>query len=194
MPNDPHYSRRMLSKSAFGAFVGAATFRPGRRSTALAADATPATSPEVCPTTTPQENETVVGRYWDEVWNKQLDATLTEIFAPDEIHHWGFADDTIGPAAFLAEIAGFRAAFPDFQIHVDQTISTGDFVVTRYHATATHQGVWHGIGATGNSVDYSGIQIFRIACGKIAESWGEADHLSLIEQLGGSVSGATPTT
>jgi hypothetical protein len=37
------------------------------------------------------------------------------------------------------------------------------------------------------------MNIFRIACGKIAESWGEADHLGLVEQLGGSIAVATPT-
>jgi steroid delta-isomerase-like uncharacterized protein len=193
MPNHAPVSRRTLSKAAFGTFIGAATFRPGRPLVTMAQDASPVASPDVCPSTTPAENEAIVARYWDEVWNQGKDDTLKEVFTDTEVHHWGIGDDTIGPDEFLARIAGFRTAFPDFQIHIEQTISTGDLVVSRYRATATQQGDWLGIPATGTAVEYTGMNIFRIACGKIAESWGEADHLGLIEQLGGGTAVATPT-
>jgi hypothetical protein len=35
--------------------------------------------------------------------------------------------------------------------------------------------------------------VFRIGCGTIAESWGEADHLGLLCQLGGPPDVGTPT-
>ena len=62
-----------------------------------------------------------------------------------------------------------------------------------YRATATHQGEWLGIPATGTEIEYNGVNIFRIACGKIAESWGVANHLGLVQQIGGGTSVATPT-
>ena len=192
MPNDRYLTRRTLSRTAVGTFVGAATFRPGRTLMATAQDATPAATPDACPATTPAENEAIVGRYWDEVWNRHNDDALMELFSPHEVHHWGIGDDTIGPDEFLSRVAGFRTAFPDFQIHVEQTISTGDLVVSRYRATGTHQGEWLGIPATGKAVEYTGMNIFRIACGRIVESWGEADHLGLLEQLGGMSEVATP--
>ena len=192
MSNHLHLSRRTLTKAAIGTFASAATFRPDRRLSAMAQDATPEASPADCVATTPEENEAIVARYWDEVWNQKKDDALKEVFTDTEVHHWGVGDDTIGPEEFLARIAGFRTAFPDFQIHIEQTISTGDLVVTRYRATATHQGDWLGIPATGKSIEYTGMNIFRIACGKIAESWGEADHLGLVEQLDGGDAVATP--
>ena len=191
MPSDFHFSRRTLSKTAVGAFIGAATFRPGRA--ALAQDATPAGS-DTCPATTPDENAAIVTRHWDEVWNAQNDAALTDVFAADEIHHWGVGDTTVGPEEFLARIAAFRAAFPDFQIHVEKTVKEADHVVSYYRATGTHQGDWLGVPATGNTIEYNGVNIFRIACGKIAESWGVANHLGLIQQIGGMSTVATPTT
>jgi steroid delta-isomerase-like uncharacterized protein len=191
VPSDFHLSRRILSKTAVGAFIGAATFRPGRA--ALAQDATPAGSDDTCPVTTPNENEAIVQRYWDEVWNNQNDAALAEVFAADEMHHWGVGDMTVGPEEFLARIATFRAAFPDFQIHVEKTVKEADHVVSYYRATGTHQGEWLGVQPTGNAIEYNGVNIFRIACGKIAESWGVANHLGLIQQIGGMSSVATPT-
>jgi steroid delta-isomerase-like uncharacterized protein len=190
MPNNFHLSRRTMSKAAVGAFIGAATFRPGRA--ALAQDATPVS--DTCPTTTPDENEAIVKRYWDEVWNAQNDAALADVFAADETHHWGVGDTTVGPEEFLTRIAAFRAAFPDFQIHVEKTVKDGEHVVSYYRATGTHQGEWLGLQATGNEIEYNGVNIFRIACGKIAESWGVANHLGLVQQLGGMSTLATPTT
>ena len=89
-------------------------------------------------------------------------------------------------------VAAFRAAFPDFQIHVEQTIREGDMVVSYWTATGTHEGEWLGIPATGKKVEYPGVNIFRIACGKIVESWGVANHLGLIQQIGGLSAVATP--
>lgn len=184
-----HLSRRTLSKTAVGAFIGAATFRPGR--SALAQDATPAAS-DTCPDTTPDDNAAIVQRYWDEVWNNNNDAALAEVFAADEVHHWGLGDDTNGVDEFLARIAAFRTAFPDFQIHVEKTVKEADHVVSYYRATGTHQGTWLGVEPTGTEIEYNGVNIFRIACGKIAESWGVANHLGLVQQIGGLNAVATP--
>jgi steroid delta-isomerase-like uncharacterized protein len=190
MSDDRHLSRRSLSKVAFGTFIGAATFRPGRA--VLAQDATPAGSPEMCPTTTPDENEAIVRRYWSEVWDKQNDDALKELFDDAEVHHWGLGDDTVGVDQFLARIAAFRTAFPDMKFDVQQVIREGDTVVSYWVATATHQGAWLGIPATGKKVEYAGVNIFRIACGKIVESWGIANHLGLLQQIGGASAVATP--
>jgi len=46
--------------------------------------------------------------------------------------------------------------------------------------------------ATGKPVKYSGIAIFRIANGKIAEQWQESDVVGLMQQLGEST--AQPQT
>jgi steroid delta-isomerase-like uncharacterized protein len=190
MPTDLHLSRRTLSKAAFGTFIGAATFRPGRAT--LAQEATPAGSPETCPSTTPDENETIVRRYWTEVWNNQNDDALKELFDEGEVHHWGLGDDTVGIDQFLARIAAFRTAFPDMTFDVQKVVREGDTVVSYWVATATHEGEWLGIPATGKKVEYAGVNIFRIACGKIVESWGIANHLGLLQQIGGMSGVATP--
>lgn len=161
----------------------------GRARGVHAQDATPAGD---CPITSEEENKALVQRYWDEVWNRADDAALADIFAADEVHHWGVGGDTTGPEAFLQRIASFRAAFPDFRIEVEHLLAEGDMVLSRYTATGTHEGPWLGIAATGRHVEYTGMNLFRIACGKVAESWGEADHLNLLRQLGGLPDVALP--
>ena len=163
---------------------------------ALARQATPAAG-DACPTTTLDENKALIERYWGEVWIDGGEATIADVLAADEIHHWGVAGDTVGVEAFIEKYRLFLAAFPDIAFTVDQLVAEGDLVVSRWTARATHEGTWLGVAASGAPVEWTGINVFRIACGRIAESWGEANHLGLLNQLGSVAvvprgAGATP--
>jgi predicted ester cyclase len=56
--------------------------------------------------------------------------------------------------------------------------------VAHWRAQATHQGEYMGIPPTGNRVNFTGISIYRIERGQIAESWGVSDLLGMMQQLG----------
>lgn len=60
----------------------------------------------------------------------------------------------------------------------------GDKVAARITTRATHKDDFLGIAPTGKPVTETGIDILRIADGKIAERWGELDNLGLRQQLG----------
>jgi steroid delta-isomerase-like uncharacterized protein len=159
---------------------------------AHAQDASPAASHEPCPATSPEENKALVERYWAEVWTAGGAAVVAEVLTPEEVHHWGVGGDTVGPAAFTERLTTFLTAFPDFAIQIQQLVAEDDLVVSYYTATGTQQGEWLGIQARGAQVEYTGFNLFRISCGQIAESWGEADHLGLLRQIGGLPDLATP--
>lgn len=78
----------------------------------------------------------------------------------------------------------YRVAFPDAHIALDDIIVAGDKVVTRWTATGTHEGDLMGIPATGTSIRFTGIRIFRVADGRIAEGWVNWDTFGLMRQLG----------
>jgi predicted ester cyclase len=48
----------------------------------------------------------------------------------------------------------------------------------------THRGDFQGIAPTGKSITQTGIDILRLAGGKVSERWGEFDNLGLMQQLG----------
>ena len=60
-------------------------------------------------------------------------------------------------------------------------------VMARVTLSATHSGVFMSIAPTGKRVVWTGIDIFRIADGKIAERWVAVDRLGLLLQLGAEV-------
>jgi predicted ester cyclase len=79
----------------------------------------------------------------------------------------------------------------DLHVTVEDLIAEGDKVVGRNSVTGTHQGEYMGLPATGKSVTYNEIMIFRFVDGRIAETWGVVDVFAQMKQLGaGPVSGA----
>jgi len=77
----------------------------------------------------------------------------------------------------------FIEAFPGAHHSIDDLIAEGDRVVLRTSAQVTHRGPFQGIEPTGRSVKFTGLVIYRIKDGRIAESWGEIDFVRLISEL-----------
>lgn len=89
-----------------------------------------------------------------------------------------------GPEGIRQAAALFRRAFPDWRSDDEHLIAEGDLVVEHFVAHGTHRGSVMGESPTGRDVVLRGINIFRIADGKIAERWGRLDDLGLQQQLG----------
>ena len=72
----------------------------------------------------------------------------------------------------------------DWHMTIDEMMAEGDRVMVRWTFYGTHQGELSGLPPTHKQVSYSGINIFRIAEGKIAEIWDISDRLWMWQQLG----------
>lgn len=170
---------RLFRPAVVTLFAASLFLVPGQM-TGVAQEATPMAE---CPVTTPEENEAIVTMYWEEaVWGDQ--GKIAEIVSPDEVHHWGIGGDTTGFDEFSERWNLFVTAFPDLEFTVDLVMADDDLATTRWTATGTHRGEWMGIAPTDREVTWQGINVFRIECGQIVESWGAADHLGLLSQLG----------
>ena len=129
------------------------------------------------------ENKAIVRRLIEGFNRGDLDV-FDELGAPDLVNH--SAPPGIPPTreGWKQGAAMFRAAFPDLHIHIEAEIAEGDLVTTRFTGHGTHQGELMGIPATGKEVTVSGINIARIAGGKIMERWEEFDMMGMMVQLG----------
>jgi steroid delta-isomerase-like uncharacterized protein len=75
-------------------------------------------------------------------------------------------------------------AFPAVKATVEDLMADGDKVVARVSIRGTHQGAFRGIAPSGKQIEVTGINIFRIANGKLMEHWGLTDRLAVLQQLG----------
>lgn len=126
-----------------------------------------------------------ISRQVTEIFNTGDVDLADEIIAEDYIGHDPSSPVPIeGREAFKAQVAGYKAAFSDLTLTIEDEIAEGDLVVTRWTATGTHDGELFGIPATGTIATSTGISISRVAGGKIVEDWTNWDALGLMQQLG----------
>jgi len=81
-------------------------------------------------------------------------------------------------------VSACRAAFQGLDVTVEDMVTEGDMVAARFTARGVHNGAFMGLPPTGKPITMTGIEIFRLENGKIAELWGEANLLGLMQQLG----------
>ena len=106
-------------------------------------------------------------------------------YAPDYVDHTPSAVRDLAPGreGVRQAFAVFQRAFPDSRHTIEDLVAEGDRVVARIRAQGTHTGEIFGHPPTGKVVALTGISIYRIADGRIAERWTEQGQ-GILEQLG----------
>jgi predicted ester cyclase len=126
-------------------------------------------------------NKALVQRFFEEIINQRNLAALDQFVPPGGINHTvppGMPQET---NLFLGQ---YLNAFPDVQATVEDLMADGDKVVARVSYRGTHRGAFRGIAPTGKQIAVMGINIFRIANGKLVEHWGLTDRLAVLNQVG----------
>jgi steroid delta-isomerase-like uncharacterized protein len=140
-----------------------------------------------------EDNKAIIHAYVETVWNdKQLDRA-EEVVAPDFVDHAPLPGQAPGLEGAMRKWAMFLSAVPDLHVTIQDLVAEGDKVAVRRGYAGTQQGELLGIPATGRQVRVGSISIFRVAEGKIAESWEQWDRLALLQQLGVLPAPAAPT-
>ena len=132
-----------------------------------------------------EENKAIVQRLFEEVFNERRLDRADELVAPDYLDHAAVPGQGPGlEGAKQQRWAMYFAAIPDMHATIDDLVAEGDKVVVRYTVEGTQQGQLPGVPPTGKRFQTSAICIYRLAEGKVAENWEQADLLGLMQQLG----------
>ena len=132
-----------------------------------------------------EDNKAVIRCLFAEVWNTGNVGLLDELLAPSFVDRAAqMGGDDPSAEGFKTQVRLFRTAFPDGRSQIDDLIAEGERVVARWTDGGTQRGEWMGIAPTGKRVTMTGIDIYRIEDGRIAEFWCNEDELGLLRQLG----------
>jgi steroid delta-isomerase-like uncharacterized protein len=131
----------------------------------------------------------VVGRFLEEVLNQGRFEVANEIVAEDFVELDPLPGQRPGREGLVEVVKGLRTAFPDMHWKAEETIASGDKVVTRFTWMGTQKGEFLGIPATGRGVSVKGVVIDRVVGGWMTDSRILMDTMGLMQQLG-VVSGA----
>ena len=127
-----------------------------------------------------EANKAAVRDCFEQASQGNFDA-LHSIVSPDYVVH---PEEARGPEGLAEMVQGYRNAFSDLSVTIEQQFTEGDYVATRTTIRGTHDGDLMGTPATGRQVEFSGLTISRCRDGKIEEEWELIDMTTLLRQLG----------
>ncbi len=132
-------------------------------------------------------NKIAFERFQDAMSNPDAHARSTaidEMVEPGAVIRTPLPIEATGAQVLKEVFSMLHRVYADLRVTVEDVIAEGDKVVGRNSVTGTHQGEYMGLAATGKSVTYDEIFIFRFVDGRIAETWGVVDVLAQMKQLG----------
>jgi predicted ester cyclase len=117
-----------------------------------------------------QENKDFIRKYFEAISGKPK---------PPEL-----VDQYVSEQTLKDHIAMYEAAFPGYELHIEQMIAEGDLVSVIGRASGTHQGPFMGMSATGKSWDVPIHITYQVKNGKVVDHWLLVDTAAFMQQLG----------
>ena len=131
-----------------------------------------------------EENKAIIRRAF-EAWNAGDLDLFDELWAADYVHHDPAEPKVRSLEDYKRYVSYVHKSYPGMGFTLEDMLAEGDKVAARYtwHATDT-------VGRpdrppTGRQVTMTGISIYRLAGGRIAEMWTNWDALGYQQQLSG---------
>ena len=131
-----------------------------------------------------ESNKALVRRLYEEGFNEGNLDVVDELVAPDVVTHDPIIlDAPTGPDSIRGGIEMIRTAFPDFHVEVLDLLAEGDRVASFLSMSGTNTGDYRRGGATHKKGTMRAFFLWRVADGRLAESWGMADRFQFLQQL-----------
>lgn len=116
------------------------------------------------------DDKELVSRFFTEGYEHQNFDFILECLAEDYLDHSpAGARSNRDAVGILKSVSG---TFGDMHVTIEDIFSENGMVGTRVRYEAVHIGEWMGIAATGRPVAFEDLENFKVADGKIVESWG----------------------
>jgi len=120
-----------------------------------------------------QENEKVIRRLYQEVSLKMLPCGEAVDFTNYTVSGKPCCLDSFGK--FFADMC---ASLCDCHLTIKSIATKEDKVMVHYTVSGTQKSDFMGVAATGEKMVVTGVDVFRVADGKVVEHWSAAHQLS----------------
>jgi steroid delta-isomerase-like uncharacterized protein len=130
--------------------------------------------------------ETVIRRYYDELFNRGCVEIVAELLAEDYVNHSpGSPCLPRGRDGVTDVVRTLRLAFPDLHYRIEDLVVSDEAVAVRTTMTGTHRGDFYGLPPTGRSFQVEQMTIEHFVGDKIVAHHRVTDLQGLFAQLQG---------
>ena len=140
-----------------------------------------------------EDNRALAYRWFEELWNQGNVTAIDELATTDFVlHHPARPEQPVDLATYKQLYPVYRGALPDLHIVVEDTVAEEAKVAVRLTQSGTHLGEYRGRAPSGKRITWTGLVLFHIRDGKIAEAWADEDWQGFQHQLGATPLSAPP--
>jgi len=129
-----------------------------------------------------EDNKARVRLFFEGVINDGNLDLADEFLASDYVDHAPLTAEVPGPEGFKRRIQLLQRSFA-IRIAIEDMTAEEDRVAFRWTISGKHVGEFSGAAPTGRNVTLTGLNLERIADGRIIEHWSEYDRLGLMDQV-----------
>jgi len=126
-------------------------------------------------------DQELVTRFFVEGYTDRNDAFIMECLSDDYVDH--SPAGARGNAEALEILKIVAEQFSPLKVTVEDIFSENGMVAVRVRYEGIHVGTCIGVPATGKQICFEALEHFRIADGKIVESWGYWPDMEIQRQL-----------
>jgi steroid delta-isomerase-like uncharacterized protein len=131
--------------------------------------------------------ETLVERFYQEVWNRADEAAAREILDPALEFRGSLGIERRGIEEFLQYSRELHSALADYRCTIDDLIMSGSRAAARMTFSGTHRAVFFGVPATGQVITWTGAAFFTVAEGRITRVWVIGDIDAIKQQIAAGI-------
>lgn len=130
------------------------------------------------------DNASIIRQFIEQVLNRADIDNAGQFVWEDVIEQVPLPGQGPGLKGLQDVLRGMKAGFPDIHWTIEEQMTDGDRVMSRFVWTGTHRGPFLGIPPTGRKVSVWGVVIDRLLDGRIKQTRIIMDTLGLMAQMG----------
>lgn len=129
-----------------------------------------------------ERNKALVRRVFEEILNGEKYEVFEKIYTKDFVKHVDRHNSSL--AEEIEDARSMKTASSDMVMTIDKMIAERDLVVVLYTGRGTSTGPFSGMPATGKTYVVTGMTLYRLSKGRIAEEWTFYNMLDILNQFG----------
>jgi steroid delta-isomerase-like uncharacterized protein len=127
------------------------------------------------------------------IWNEADFSKASDLYAPGYVRHHPTPSANVSFDDFKNTVTALHNSFPDCLFTFNDTLVKDNKIIVFATFTGTNTGSLEDLPPTGKKAQVSGVYVFHVFEGKIAEEWTYFNLLSYYEQMGFTLTPPSPT-
>ncbi|WP_347707783.1 DUF3781 domain-containing protein [Eubacterium sp. 1001713B170207_170306_E7] len=122
-----------------------------------------------------RDKKAIVKYFYETVVSQNQLGQLSDYIAEDCTLKAGGTILPLGLEGMRGHLADIRKTYPDYTMRIIRQYEDGDYVISEFVMEGTHEGEWLGMKPSHKRLSITGVDIDRVAGGKIVEHGGAAN-------------------